>query len=705
MTTRLAGLALFIVLLLSTGLPAAAAFDMNPTPFPVWEDEVVVPGVQLLTLAAPALALDPDGRPHIVYGNKQLLHAWFDGAAWRTETVDAAHTGYRAAVVAIDEAGTLYIVDALDQRITLRTRRADGTWAPVDAPLRVGWPIASLSLALDSAGRVHIVAAPGRHERGSLLYVRHTAAGWTAETAAAEHAAGPPAIALDSQDQPLILYNQEQPGTGTEALLLARKKGGAWQQEELATGCLIVGKALALGANDEVHALFSDHCDEGRLTYVHEDGGGWQTMPVAPAGVYPALAIDSGGRPHAVYGAESAQTYAILNGAHWSAEPVQAAPYAGWHNTLVLDEADAAHIASLSADLHYATNGSGAWQISTPAVPRRVGGRSALALADGGTAHLLYHEEESGSLSWSTGQTGAWAAEQIATVPAHQLQLDIAVDSHRRPHIAYTGAAGELRVSLHEEGQWHEQIVGPAGEELALRIGRDDEPRLISVEGGRILYRWRQGETWHSEYVGGSNTAVRRARFALDSGDQPHVAYTGGAGSIYAVRQADGRWTAESLPFPAIAGLALDADDAPYFLYSEAESTGNPKYPFYYSSLHFAERRGGVWLTRYVDSEEILAWDDPIFWQGEAAIIAGSGGRVHIAYGSSGGGHTYEGRDQGGRWHVEYPGWHSEGDLHLALAADGEPRLLAHDGCSLILSTRHILLLEKHALLPLIAGT
>ncbi len=38
--------------------------------------------------AAPSLAFDASGRPHLVYGERGLRHAWWTGTAWSFETVD-----------------------------------------------------------------------------------------------------------------------------------------------------------------------------------------------------------------------------------------------------------------------------------------------------------------------------------------------------------------------------------------------------------------------------------------------------------------------------------------------------------------------------------------------------------------------------------------------------------------------------------------
>ena len=56
-----------------------------------------------------SLRLDAAGHPRIAYGGDHLYYAWYDGAAWHTETADNAPSVGRYASLALDAAGYPHI--------------------------------------------------------------------------------------------------------------------------------------------------------------------------------------------------------------------------------------------------------------------------------------------------------------------------------------------------------------------------------------------------------------------------------------------------------------------------------------------------------------------------------------------------------------------------------------------------------------------
>lgn len=703
MKAGLLGMYLVTLLALAAAQPATAGSEREPLPWPVWREEVLVGGVQLQTLNVPALALDRSYSPHIVYGNARLYHAWLEGDGWQSEVVDKTPITTRRSVLVIDGAGALRIADAVGERVTLRTRQADGSWAAELVPLPGRGVIEDLTLAADSGGGLHLVAVRATSfYTGTLVYARRAGETWSAETLDAPNpVGGPPAVALDSQERPVILYGQRDAPGHIDILWLMRRSGGGWQREQLATGYLIIGKALALSAGDEVHALYSDH-HGGELIYVRRGPSGWQATQVTDYGVHPGLALDEEGRPHAVYGAEWGQAYAVLEGEQWQLASVQQAPYAGWYNTLILDQAGAAHIASLATNLHYATNASGAWRVYEVAANERIGAHNALALDGVATAQALYYAPGRGALMWGRGDGETWQSEQVAAAAEQALAMAIAVDGRDRPHIAYIDSAADALVAgTRRDGVWQLERIDAAGSLEGLVVAGDGREHLIGVQRGRLTYYRQAGGTWQSELVGGPNFDVSGAALALDENDWAHVAYSADGRSFYAVRQADGQWRLENLPFEQVVDLAL-ADGSPTFLHSRASWAGNPKYPFYYVTLYFSERTNGAWEELALDSIEVLAWSDPIPWEGDAELAAAEDGRPQIALCTSYGHLLYVQRDEARQWQWEYPGG-CDGHIGLALDADGQPRILYHEGASLVLGTREILLLGEAMLLPVVA--
>jgi hypothetical protein len=299
---------------------------------------------------------------------------------------------------------------------------------------------------------------------------------------------------------------------------------------------------------------------------------------------------------------------------------------------------------------------------------------------------------------------GQWEAELIAQVSSTDLELAISVDTLDRPRIAYVdGDHDKLIVGQRQLGQWSMESISAGGQRLSMATGSDNRPQLIVVQNDVLVYWTKQGNAWVSEIVvGGTDPGIWRAWLALDSQNRPHIAYSGKIGSIYTYRQTAGNWAAEGLPFETIDGLTLGADDKPYLLHSERSWT-DPKYPFLHVNLSFAERDGGGWHSESIWDEVYLDWSDP-YWDGQARLAVDTNNRIHVAvHGADYYVYDYLQRDESGAWLSESPTWADDGDIGLALGQDSEPRLLTHDGSSLILSTREFLWLDKFSFLPIMA--
>ncbi len=73
-----------------------------------WTTDLVDGTLILGGMGNRALALDAQGYPHVAYGTTRLNYAWFDGAAWRYQVVDAS-TDLAGISLALDAAGRPHI--------------------------------------------------------------------------------------------------------------------------------------------------------------------------------------------------------------------------------------------------------------------------------------------------------------------------------------------------------------------------------------------------------------------------------------------------------------------------------------------------------------------------------------------------------------------------------------------------------------------
>ncbi len=108
------------------------------------------------------IVVDSSGNPHIAYGGDYLYHAWFDGEAWNTETVDSTTIFYIYSQIdiAIDSADNVHICyDKNGGDFTLEhTTNATGSWVSetVDAVAGSYSVGRYSSIAIDSIDNVHI---------------------------------------------------------------------------------------------------------------------------------------------------------------------------------------------------------------------------------------------------------------------------------------------------------------------------------------------------------------------------------------------------------------------------------------------------------------------------------------------------------------------------------------------------------------------
>ena len=683
---------LFVLLTVFSPLPASGWQDegvVEPVPLPVWDSETLVYGLHVYSLGAPALALDPAGRPHVAFGSNVLYHAWFDGADWQRERVAGLRRIESRAVMAIDGAGRIFIVAIDGERAILFTRDLGGLWQSTPLPLPDG--VGELSITLEGDGRPIVVAGYGLFQDMSVFYVaRQGLSGWSAEAVdTVTPAGGPLQVALDGAGQPVVLYSQAD---FTE-LWMARQTAAGWRHERITTGCSIVDKSLAIDAAGHIHIAYSDHCDR-HLTYIREGANGWESVKVADDGIFPSLALDAGGRPHIVYkDNEGGQLYAKLDTGYWDVSPVQAGENAGMYNTLVIDEAGTAHVASLNGDLFYATNPAGTWQVSPVARNFRVGNHKAIGLDSNDTPIVLYDIDQAGELWWGTGQGDEWMTGLLADVAVDE--LEVAVDSQDTPHIAYVDREADRLVAGRRQNEtWVLETIGAGGYDLSLAVGSDNRPQITLVTDSGVIYYTRESGEWVSEPVGSLSQSSYGAYLALDKQNRPHIAGMVNGEVLHIVRVAPGQWTEESLAVDNVQGLALGPQEQLYILYRTSEPWKKLP-PISIETL---------WLAVQVDS---YTWNDYVvaggidWWVIEAKIRVSDDQRAHVAVTDQWGDAVYHWVDPDGTWGHESVGGLSVGDIEIG--SDGQPRLLSSDFSNLILSTRRIAWLDQASYLPVAA--
>lgn len=186
------------------------------------------------SLAYPGLALDPLRLPHAVYAaapgvpfytpSKQVVHAWFDGQAWRSEDLGATRSP-RDVEVGFDVApdGTVlacWLADATELRVA---RRSPGGWSFESVPLPNPMTWTPL-VAGDASGGVHVVVPS---TTGYVHLARDPGGTWTSEPVPA--VTGPRALLAHARGLALVGVD------ATSAWILERTAAGWGAVEMLGT--------------------------------------------------------------------------------------------------------------------------------------------------------------------------------------------------------------------------------------------------------------------------------------------------------------------------------------------------------------------------------------------------------------------------------------------------------------------------------------
>ena len=462
-------------------------------------------------VAGIALALDALDQPLVSY----LIHAGdtisvevrrLTGGAWQTQLAATTQSGGSPAL-AVDGAGQAVV--GFRDIGRLRTAHEQGaTWdsTTVDDEADVGWGGA---LALDAAGRAHVVYYDSLPGQGHLKYALQEAHGWSSEIVdpfagadiswwGNEYAA----IAVDGSNRPHLAY-VAQGDPGGKIVRYAVLSGTTWLSTTMGAGAY---PALALDHHGHPHLAYAGW-DDGiaPLHYTWYDGSVWQTEDVVTSSVDAVtLALDSSDMPHLGYtmfgyGDAAEIHYARRTQQGWLQHVVDTG---GWGTAdLTLDQHDLPHMVYLADGLwKYAHLDSAQWETEplAPFTPAR--GRLAVAVDQADRPHVVYYVGDPWKPDVIYARRGAqgWETTQVAQMAS---SADLALDQAGNPHLIYRSVANAdllytrwwpaLTLYMHATPT-HE--IAP-GEPFSLSIG---------LQGNGLLAAWRMPIPAGAALVAGS---------------------------------------------------------------------------------------------------------------------------------------------------------------------------------------------------------
>ena len=321
-----------------------------------------------------------------------------------------------------------------------------------------------------------------------------------------KNAIGESFIALDSNDNPHIVYNDFNSNStfGTYNLMYATLNNSSWNTEIVAKQYYAIGFALDSQNNPHIIASTNRTHYPGMLTYISWTGSSWSIQTVDDQSEIEgtaSLALDSENNPHIAYLAIG-PLYQTPTPGIWGV--YINAKYASWTGTK--------------------------WNIETIDGPHLDSIQIIIAMDPNNKAHILYSKQQ--TLVYTVSNLSSW---NIQTVISNSSYGNFILDSKGHPHIIYLLGRPDtnshtLMYSSWNGSAWNNQTIIPNGSiENSnfgyLAIDSNNYPHVDFVINSTLYYSSWNGNTWSTEAL---DSKVHMAGPVIfDSSDNPHICYMG----------------------------------------------------------------------------------------------------------------------------------------------------------------------------------
>jgi hypothetical protein len=311
-----------------------------------------------------SIDVDSNNRPHISYydsGSDDLKYAYWDGAVWQIQTIDASGDVGRWTSIGVDKTNDhVHISYTHEGNRDLKYAYWNGSVWDIAIVDDAGNRGEYTSLALDSNGDPHVSYIYGGS--GDLLYARKISGMWFKNTVDDESDTGRyTAIATDNNDYPHISYHDYT--WNRYWCKYAYYNGSTWPE-------LWVDQRTYAGyytsvTTDDSNLPHISYQGISNCDYAHWTGGTWQLLSLDPDGgnlswAGTSILLDQNGYPHIAYYRTSSASlwHAEYTGTTWHMELVDDAGSVGGNCSMVLDDAGFLHISYVdytNGALKYAT--------------------------------------------------------------------------------------------------------------------------------------------------------------------------------------------------------------------------------------------------------------------------------------------------------------------------------------------------------------
>ncbi len=333
-----------------------------------------------------------------------------------------------------------------------------------------------------------------------------------------------------------------------------------WEIETIdSTGNVGSLSSIAVDSSGGVHISYLDDTNTA-LKYATNASGTWRIETIDNSGYIGAstsIAVDSSGGVHISYVVKGIDDLKYATNRNvspgngtcyntvWDCETVDSLGTVGYYNSITVDLNNKAHISyvyqthfTTLAELRYATNASGIWEVET-AYSGFTKAVTSIAVDSSGGVHISF-----GSLKYATNTSGIWVSENIDYTGDMGTYTSIALDARSGVHISYFDAYSyvfDLNYATNSNvtpgtgncinTDWDCETVDSLG-----YFGEYNSIALDSISGVHISYFDRHNTalkyatnasgTWQIETVDNTGSmGLSGTSITIDSSDDVHISY------------------------------------------------------------------------------------------------------------------------------------------------------------------------------------
>jgi hypothetical protein len=283
--------------------------------------------------------------------------------------------------------------------------------------------------------------------------------------------------------------------------------------------------SLQVDANGNAQVAYVDEL-QGTLKYGFWDSklDKWFTTALDISSGFCSLVLDSAQHPHISYIEHEKLKYAHWNGSSWEKQPIHVnARHIDYYNSITLDLKGRPSITFYEVwgtgddyllHLRRVTREDNFWTVRTVDGTRGSGKFNSAAADSRGRAQIAYANvrDENASLRYARWNGESWEVSVLeggggANFPVYS--VNIMVDAHDVPHIAYTDTRNRLvKYATRRDGKWQFQVVDAIAHEgypdrngVAVDDNGDPYVSYYDEGAGVLKLAHRERNKWVTEVV------------------------------------------------------------------------------------------------------------------------------------------------------------------------------------------------------------